>query len=501
MRRNLLEYLDESEPQFPDKTAFTDGWDTLTFRQLRAAARAVGSFLISNGYAREPAVVMMDKHPDMIAAQLGVLYGGCFYVPLDRELSSYRVQNILDSLRPRVMIADEKNKEFAETLGFDGEIYLYAELAGAEIDEAALETARGRSLDTDIAYIVYTSGSTGVPKGVAASHRNVIDYIDALTDILRVDSATVFGNQTPLYVDASLKELYTTLKTGASTVIIPKPLFSVPLRLVEFLNEYKINTVCWVVSALVMISGFGVLDKIKPEHLKNVIFGSEVFPVKQFRLWRAALPAARFVNLYGPTETTGMCCWHEVINQVEDVIPIGKPFPNTEILLIADGKTVTQPNTQGEIYVRGSRVTLGYYGDTKRTAEAFVQNPTHTLYPETVYRTGDLAKYNADGDLIYISRSDHQIKHMGYRIELSEIEAAACDISGVAAACCVFDAQSGRLTLWFTGEANSKTLSGKLRACLPRYMLPARIQPLDAMPLTLNGKIDRVELTNRAKGI
>ena len=168
-----------------------------------------------------------------------------------------------------------------------------------------------------------------MPKGVVACHRSVIDYIESFSDVLEINSDTVFGNQTPLYVDASLKEIYPTLKYGATAYIIPKELFMFPLKLVQFLNEKKINTICWVVPALTMISGLGVFEKGKPEYLHTIAFGSEVFPIKQFLLWRKALPNAKFINLYGPTEATGMSCYYVVdreFSEEDDAIPIGRPL-------------------------------------------------------------------------------------------------------------------------------------------------------------------------------
>ena len=167
-----------------------------------------------------------------------------------------------------------------------------------------------------------------------------------------------------------------------------------PVKLVEFLNKYRINTVCWVVPALTMISAFGTLDKIKPECLRTIAFGSEVFPVKQLNLWRRALPEAQFINLYGPTEATGMCCYFKVDRPFEEgeVLPIGRPFRNTEIILLDENNRVPARGELGEICVRGTSLTLGYYKDFDRTAEVFVQNPLNDAYPENIYRTGDLGR-------------------------------------------------------------------------------------------------------------
>ena len=215
---------------------------------------------------------------------------------------------------------------------------------------------KARAIDTDPIYIVFTSGSTGVPKGVAACHRSVLDYITQLSEVLGFDGDTVFDNQSPLYFDACLKELYPALRYGATTYLIPKKLFSMPVALVDYLNRHQINTICWVVSALSMVSAFGTFQEVKPRYLRTVAFGSEVFPLQQFRLWRQALPRADFVNLYGPTGGTGMCCFYRVDREFEDgePIPIGRPFPNREILLLTPEGAPAKPGEAGELCIRST---------------------------------------------------------------------------------------------------------------------------------------------------
>ena len=266
-----------------------------------------------------------------------------------------------------------------------------------------------------------------------------------------------------------------------------------PVKLVEYLNEKKINTVCWVVSALTMISAFNTFETVKPLYLRNVAFGSEVFPIKQFNLWRQALPDAKFTNLYGPTEATGMCCYYRVDREFGpgDVIPIGGPFRNAEILLLKEDNTLAADGETGEICVRGTSVTLGYYKNPEKTAEAFVQNPLNDAYPEIIYRTGDLAKRNSRGELEFISRKDYQIKHMGHRIELGEIEAVVNLVDGIKSACCVFDDARKKIVLYYMGDNEGAELQKTLKTKLPRYMLPHVVIRIDAMPFTPNGKIDR----------
>lgn len=497
MLRNVLEYLEETVQRFPDKVAFANESMGMTFREVYQGARSIGSGLLEKGYGREPVVIYMQKHPHMITAFWGVVYSGCFYVPMDEEMPKFRAELIFQNLKPRAVICDETTagqmKNFPD---FDGEVLLYEEISQHPVREEALAQVRRRAIDTDPVYIVFTSGSTGVPKGVAACHRSVIDYVESLTEVLQVTEDSVFANQTPLYFDACLKELFSTLKYGATTYLVPKSLFMFPIKLVEFLNEYKINTVCWVVSALTMISSMKTFDKVKPEYLHTVAFGSEVFPIKQFNLWRQALPKARFINLYGPTEATGMSCYYEVDREFQegDAIPIGRPFKNTEILLLDENNQVPPQGEPGEMCIRGTAVTLGYYNNFEKTNEVFVQNPLNSSYHELIYRTGDIGKLNQYGELVFISRKDYQIKHMGHRIELGEIEVHVNMIEGIHSACCIYDKEKEKIVLFYVGETEKKALVTELKKKLPRYMIPNQVYEIPRMPLTANGKIDRVKL-------
>jgi amino acid adenylation domain-containing protein len=496
---NVLEYLEKTVVRVPDKIAYANEEMGLTFAEVSHDARAIGSYLHRQGYYNEPVVVFMKKHPKTITAFFGCVYGGNYYVPIDDEMPRFRIDLIFDNLKPRAMICDESTLAMAETFQFDGEIMLYDEVSKSGIDDEALAAIRDRQLDTDPIYIVFTSGSTGIPKGVVACHRSVIDYIENLSDVLGFNEDTRFANQTPLYFDACLKELYPTLKFGATTYIVPKSLFMFPIKLVEFLNEYKINTVCWVVSALTMISSFKTFDKVVPQYLHTIAFGSEVFPIKQFNIWKETLPNAKFTNLYGPTECTGMCCYYNVNRDfaLDEVMPVGRPFHNTEILLLNEKNERAKAGEVGEICVRGTSLTLGYYHNFEKTNEAFVQNPLNDRYPELIYRTGDLGKYNEFGELVFVSRKDYQIKHMGHRIELGEIEVNVNMLDGISTSCCVYQKEKGKIVLFYVGEMEVKDLVSTLKDKLPRYMIPNRVEKLDTMPLTANGKLDRVTLSKR----
>ena len=494
---NVLEYLDNIVNVCPGKIAFSDGEFNLTFKQLYDNARAVASKIIEEGLSHEPVVIFMKKNPNTIASFFGTIYAGSFYVCIDEEMPKFRVDLILDNLKPQMMICDKDTIEKTSEMNFNGKVYLFDDLIATTVNDGALTKIRDEALDTDPIYVVFTSGSTGVPKGVVACHRSVIDYIENLSDTLGFNENTVFGNQTPLYFDACLKELYPTLKFGATTYLIPKNLFLFPIKLVEYLNEHKINTVCWVVSALTYVSAFNTFKTIVPQYLHTIAFGSEVFPIKQFKRWRQALPNASFTNLYGPTEATGMCCYYKVNRdfELDEAIPIGRPFKNTEIILLNENNKRCMPGEVGEICVRGTSLTLGYYHAFDKTNEAFVQNPLNDRYPELIYRTGDLAKLNDNNELIFVSRKDYQIKHMGHRIELGEIEVNVNMIDEIQQSCCVYDKEKSKIVLFYCGDIESKDLVNILKDKLPRYMLPNSINKLDVMPTTPNGKTDRKKLS------
>ena len=499
MRTNILQYLEETTERLPQKIAFSDGEEALSFEELLRASKGVASALLSFGVKNEPIAILMKRRPAQIAAFFGCVYAGCHYIPLDVSMPTSRMELILSSVGAKYLIFDSEGEKKLSELSFAGNCYRYEGFASTKVDDKRIALVREKQIDTDPIYVVFTSGSTGVPKGVVACHRSVIDYTESLCEALPFSEETIFGNQTPLFFDAPLKEIMPTLKYGATTYLIPKKLFLFPTRLCDFLNEHKINTICWVVSALTMISGLGVLEKNPPKYLSTVAFGSEVFPLPQYKLWRKALPEASFFNLYGPTEATGMSCYWKADRELSEgeAIPVGKPFRNTDLFLLGEKGRIEKKGEVGEIYLRGTCVTLGYYSNPEKTNEAFVQNPLQNRYPELVYKTGDNAYYNERGELVFVGRKDAQIKHMGHRIELGEIEAAAAAVEGLRQCCCLYDEVEKQIVLFYTGDAAEQAILSALAARLPRYMLPSRMVKLDRMPLTPNGKLDRRGLKER----
>jgi non-ribosomal peptide synthetase component F len=343
---------------------------------------------------------------------------------------------------------------------------------------------------------MFTSGSTGTPKAVLISHRAVLNLINAFGAVFPLDETCVFANQAPFDFDVSTKDIYLTLANAATMHIAARQLFSEPARLLAFLNERAVNTLIWSTSALRMLTAFHFFDNGVIPSLRLVMFSGEVMPCKTLNYWRGHHPAAVFVNLYGPTEITCNCSYYIVDRDFDDdaALPIGRAFPNTEILLL------NQDGEQGEIAVTGSCLALGYYGDPALTAAKFVQNPRHDRYGERVYLTGDIGSYNAGGELMFHGRRDYQIKHMGHRIELPEIELAANALPFLDFSCCLYDGDHEELVLFYQADAPQKReIALALREKLPGYMLPRRMVWQKQLPLNKNGKIDRSLLAEQWK--
>ena len=496
MIKNILEYLEESAGKFPDKIAFADAGEAVTYAALMERAKRIGTKLAGLGTKGRPVAIVIEKSAAAMAAFMGSIYSGNFYVPIDVEMPKHRIDTILMTLSPIAIVYQERNAKLVESLSFNGIGIAYEEGVKEPVDEIRLQAIRRESIDTDPIYALFTSGSTGIPKGVVVCHRSVIDYADWVVDTFALDEHTVFGNQTPFYFSMSVLDIYSTLRSAATIYLIPKNLFMFPIKLLEFIEEKKINTIYWVPSALCMVANLRALEKITPECLQNILFAGEVMPTRQLNLWRHHLPQARYSNLFGPTEITDIGIYYTLDREFEDdePIPIGKACDNVDVFVLNEQNQVVGSDSDeiGELYVRGSFLAHGYYNNPAKTQEAFVQNPLNTSYPEVVYKTGDLVRWNTRGELVYVSRKDFQIKHMGYRIELGEIEAAISAMPGMELCVCIYDEKKDKIVLLYQGDTiTKKEILAAARERLPHYMIPNAIRQYEEMPLNENGKINR----------
>ena len=498
MLTNVLDYLDRSVSLYPDKTVLSDSKNEVTYRQLGELSDAIGSAVIDkSGTKNSPVVVFIDRNIESVISFMGIAKSGNFYVPIDRQLPVKRVELIVKTLEPKAAVIWEKDNKILDEIGFEGERLVYNEVISHQINREALADVRAKAIDTDPLYAIFTSGSTGVPKGVLVCHRSVIDLIENFAETFDFDDTRVFGNQAPFDFDVSVKDIYSCIRNGGSMFVIPKLFFSFPAKLIACLNERKINTIIWATSALRIVENLNALESNIPETLRTVMFSGEVMPNKVLNYWRNKLPEVNFVNLYGPTEITCNCLYYKVDRPYkdEDALPIGVAFRNTDILLLDGDTLITEPGVKGEICVRGTSLAHGYYNNPEKTAEAFCQNPLNKAYPELIYRTGDLARYGEDGLFYFVSRKDYQIKHMGHRIELSEVEIAINSLPYIDAGCCIYDEKNEQIVLFYqSAQECERDILKDGTKLLPKYMMPNRYIHFTELPMTKNAKIDRVRL-------
>ncbi|MDR3218571.1 MAG: amino acid adenylation domain-containing protein [Dysgonamonadaceae bacterium] len=501
MQLNVTQYLDRTAALYPDKIAVDDTKKVLTFGQLKRQAQNIATCLIALGVKNKPLAVFMQKGCDMTASFAAIGYSGNFYVPIDTKSPESRLKSIFDSLGSEIILTNKENLDKLKSF-YTGEIICIEEIPECAASSAQLIAhALGAVIDTDPVYSIFTSGSTGNPKGVVISHRGVVDYIDWAISTFSVDEHTVIANQAPFYFDNSTLDLYLMFATGAKLLVVPEEYYAFPARLMDLLNQSQVNFVFWVPFVLINIANYKLLEQKKPEYLEKVLFAGEVMPNKHLNYWRKHLPHCLYANLYGPTEITVDCTYYIVDREFsdEESLPIGKACRNSGVLILTDEGKEALANEPGELCVRGSSLALGYYNDPEKTAKVFVQNPLNTHYPELIYRTGDVVFRNDRDEFIYVGRKDFQIKHNGYRIELGEIENAVLGTGLVETVCVVYDKENKEIVLFYQAEAEITIglLRKEMLQFVPKYMVPTKYRRLDEMPLTANGKIDRLKLSRQ----
>lgn len=492
--KNVLEFLEGTVSKYPERYAVEDENICFTWRELQEYARKIGSFLCKEGKAGSPVAIVAEKGVFTLAAMLGAAYAGDFYVMIDPSQPDGRMREIFEVLRPELTIVlDEAQQEDIRKIEYNGKIYLLREMLDVPVAQNALDVRRCESSAEDILYGIFTSGSTGKPKCVVVSHRAVIDFITHFIETFGFSSGDKIGNQAPFDFDVSVKDIYTSLATGAELVIIPRHLFSTPSLLLDYICYRKVTVLIWAASALGLLAVLKGLEYKVPTEIKKIFFSGEVMPVKLLRIWQCALPGTEFVNLYGPTEITCNCTYYPVERVYEDgeKLPIGMPFEGRKVFLLDENmQIVTEPEKKGEICVARESLALGYYRNREETDKHFkIWQAGEKSF--RYYRTGDLGYRGADGNLYFAGRKDFQIKHMGHRIELEEIEARIEQVEGVRKCCCILDRRKNRLKAFYLGEADQKPIREHLKKVLPSYMIPHSIQKTEKIPLNKNGKTDR----------
>ncbi|MCR5665219.1 MAG: AMP-binding protein [Eubacterium sp.] len=514
--KNVLEWLEHTAGEYPDKPAFI-GEKTVTFAQVMNWAKAIGTY-IARQDGLEPVAVFQSRTVTTPALYAGIVYGGRAYAPIDATLPEKRIGKILDNLKPSIILSDRSSEprlwEIAQQLfgdarpnilvvDFERETICEATdeqthleemaLTKQHIDEQVLTAIRDQMSMTDPLYMIYTSGSSGNPKGVMTSHLSLITYINAYCKVMNIDADDCLGNQSPLDYIAAIRDIYIPYKTGCSTAIIPKEYFMEPNELFTYMNEKHVTAVGWSVSALTVPLKLGAFEEVELESLNKVCFSGSVMPCSALKVWQEHLPNALFVNQYGPTETTASCTYYVVDHKVtdEEVLPIGRAYDNYKVFLLDEAGHVAN---RGEICVAGPILALGYYNDPERTSKSFVNNPANEAYPERIYRTGDIGSLDEEGVLHFHGRMDRQVKHMGHRVELDEVEYAANAVEGITESACLYHKPKEVLYLYYAGDVDRRSLSLALRQSIPGFMVPRKLVQMELLPKLPNGKIDLKKL-------
>src|SRR5262245_54997465 len=509
-------YADIQAKARPNARAVVLGNQQLTYAELYRFSNSLARALKSRGCRPGDRVgLMLSKTPLAIASILGVLKAGCIYVPLDVDSPAVRSAMILENCAPRLLLVDatgkKKLKELRSHSTAMGRIPAGAiEASSASFDRKSFAFGLDEVIEfpddpipynrdaNDIAYILYTSGSTGVPKGVPVTHANVAHFINWATSYFQLTPQDRISGHPPLYFDLSVFDIFGAFASGAELHLVPALLNLSAPKLAAFIAESELTQWFSVPSAL---NYMAKADTVRGEHfskLKRILWCGDVLPTPTLRYWMERLPHVQFTNLYGPTETTIASSYYTVasIPGQNETIPIGRPCDGESLLVLDKALRPVPPETVGELYIGGAGLSPGYWKDQHKTRASFIDAPNSS---GRLYRTGDLARVGHDGLIYFVGRTDTRIKSRGYRIELGEIEAALSRVkdlkeSAVVAIatdgfedsliCCAFAPVEG-------ARVSLITLREMLRSTIPQYMLPARWLSMDCLPKNANGKIDR----------
>jgi amino acid adenylation domain-containing protein len=518
----LWQYLKNAAQRDPARPALACKGESLSYEELDRESTRVANLLTRSGIGRGSRVgLYLPKSPRAVTAILGVLKSGAAYVPIDPSAPHRRAGYILGNCEVAGLVTTgRKLAGFADCgadlrhvrtllLADDGsstaawpspvEMHDWAALAAEPSDRPRAEPG----VETDPAYILYTSGSTGNPKGVILSHRNALAFVDWGADTFGVSREDRLSNHAPFHFDLSVFDLYVALRAGACVVVVPDAIAPFARELARWIDAERISVWYSVPSALTRLLLHGDMDRFRYESLRTVLFAGEVFPVKYLRALMSRLPRTAFFNLYGPTETN-VCTYYEVPDLPDDQtadIPIGKACVNTEVFAVDETDRVVGAGEVGELVVKGPTVMMGYWSLPERTAQVLVRNPLQPAYHEFIYRTGDSVKLREDGQYLYVGRKDNMVKSRGYRIELGEIEQTLYLHERVKEAVVLalpddeIGARLSAVVVLHNGHPATRVeLQAFCATRLPKYMVPEEFEFRDELPRTSTGKADRVAL-------
>lgn len=502
---SILDIFEETVDKCGDRIAVVDPSSSINYEEFLKKVKLAGSQIlkkISKDIKEEevgyPIAILADKGIDNLSAMLGSVYAGGFYVSVNPEQPLDRIKKILSVLSPKLFIVEEKYMERVATLQNEVRMCTLEEIySDKEVDEDSLFSKRKYIKRDNPLYGIFTSGSTGVPKCVLVPEGAVIDFISHFTKTFSFTKEDIIGNQAPFDFDVSIKDIFSALFTGASLVLIPREYFSTPAVLIDYLIDNKVTNLTWAVSALCIISGLKGFSYKVPKDIKRVMFSGEVMPIKQLNIWRENIPNAKYVNLYGPSEITCNCNYYVIDREFEkgERLPLGKVFDGRKVLLLDENDNIIKEEGKtGEICVLGESIAIGYYNNEEETKKHFVEY-TYEGKKQRMYKTGDVAIYE-NGEMYFSGRKDFQIKHMGHRIELEEIERGIDKIDRVYRSICTYDEKRSRITAYYRGDIDKKDLHIFLKEEFPLYMVPNKFVHIKEFILNKNGKIDRKQLLN-----
>lgn len=508
----LHQLLDRSALAYPQHIAVEDDeGGQLTYRELADLSDQLRDRLRHAGVRPGDRVgLYLRKSIDAVAAIFGVLKTGAAYVPVDASAPVARNAYILTDCSVKVVVLEA---EYAERL--QGELDspdqapallrlegtgpgrpLRQALDGLQaLDPAPVAATELVPLDS-LAYILYTSGSTGQPKGVMLSHRNAVSYVDWVSEVFEPTDQDRFSSHAPLHFDLSILDIFVPIKHGAAVVLIGAELGKDPLQLAALIADKRITRWYSTPSILSLLAQYGKLPQHTYPALRSVLFAGEVFPIKHLRALKALLPGPRYFNLYGPTETN-VCTYYEIPDQIPDEraqpYPIGRVCSHFQAAVFDEQGQAVPAGQAGELHMAGAGVMLGYWNLPEQTAQAFLVDASGRRW----YKTGDIVVQAAEGDYTYVGRRDRMVKKRGYRVELGEIEAGLYRHPAVkeAAVVALTDENGVRVKAYLCCKAHERrpTLIELKRFCaehLPSYMIPDLFSFQDVLPKTSTDKID-----------